>query len=207
MPSNDEVVRSRADRSRTTWAIQAAREEQVADHAQRVMRYACVLAETLRLDARVIEEIRIASLLHDIGKRALPAEILNKPTKLTHDEWRVIRLHSTLGSALAKRLGHSAEVCALVRHHHEHWDGSGYPAGLQGKDSPTGARVIALADVFDALTTPRPYRVALTPDNALAVMRTEAGTVLDPHLFPIFEDRIQQLLAHTNRFVGCPPVH
>jgi HD-GYP domain-containing protein (c-di-GMP phosphodiesterase class II) len=153
----------------------------------------------LRLGERLVEEIRVASLLHDIGKHVLPVALLDKTAPLTPEEWCLIRQHSEIGSVLAARLGHSAEVRALIRHHHEHWDGSGYPHGLAGGDTPLGARVIAIADVFDALTSPRPYRVALSDSAALQLMRKEAGTVLDPELFEVFDDLLQHTSSERTR--------
>ncbi|HSL70602.1 MAG TPA: HD-GYP domain-containing protein, partial [Longimicrobiales bacterium] len=156
------------------------------EHSFRVMGYAVQLAERLELDATLVSEIRVASLLHDIGKQAIPARILNKPDALTPDEWRLIRLHPRIGSGMATSLGYNESVRAMVLHHHEHWDGSGYPTGLQAVDIPVGARVIAMADVFDALTSPRSYRSALDARTALGVMRAEAGTILDPFMFLTF---------------------
>jgi HD-GYP domain-containing protein (c-di-GMP phosphodiesterase class II) len=181
------------------------------------MRHACRLAETLRLSGCLIEEIRRASLIHDVGKHALPAALLSKKTSLTPADWHLIRGHPELGSQLAAQLGYDAAVRALVRHHHEHWDGSGYPQRLEGVDIPLGARIIAIADVFDALTSTRPYRVALPAATALAVMRAESGTVLDPDLFQLFEHMIERTLKadsctqtehkRANRFARYTPVH
>ena len=191
MPTNEAVERQRSGRSQPAQFGQAASQRNLDEHATRVTGYACWLARTLRLSSQLVHEIRAASLLHDIGKRALPAALLNKTTALTQDEWRQIRRHPELGCALAQALGFDERVRTLIRHHHEHWDGSGYPFGLQETDTPIGARVIAIADVFDALTSPRSYRVALDAGAALAVMRAETGTVLDPHLFAVFEDMME----------------
>jgi putative nucleotidyltransferase with HDIG domain len=181
-------------------AALATSQRSVDEHATRVMGYACLLARTLRLSSQMVAEIRHASLLHDIGKRALPDALLNKTAPLTSEEWRLIRTHPEVGCALAQLLGHDDSVRSLIRHHHEHWDGSGYPYGLQEAAIPVGARVIAIADVFDALTSPRSYRVALDASAALAVMHAEAGTVLDPHLFAAFEQLIEKSLRRNNRW-------
>jgi putative nucleotidyltransferase with HDIG domain len=163
------------------------------------MGYACWLARTLRLSTQQIAEIRVASLLHDIGKTALPQALLEKTTSLTQNDWRQIRKHPELGCALARALGYDERIRTLIRHHHEHWDGTGYPYGLQETDTPVGARIIAIADVFDALTSPRSYRVALDAGAALAVMRAETGTVLDPHLFAVFEEIMEDNFGRRER--------
>ena len=199
MPTNDVVARMGSHQSRTTRASQIASQRHVAEHSRRVMQYACLLAETLRLSDAMVEEIRVASLLHDIGKHALPVALLDKTAPLAPEEWSLIKQHAELGSALAGRLGHNADIRALIRHHHEHWDGSGYPCGLAGADTPLGARVIAIADVFDALTSPRSYRVALSDLAALQVMRAEAGTVLDPNLFDVFQDLLERTSSERTR--------
>jgi HD-GYP domain-containing protein (c-di-GMP phosphodiesterase class II) len=130
-----------------------------------------------------------------------PDALLNKTTPLTNDEWRLIRTHPEVGCALARVSGHDDSVRSLIRHHHEHWDGSGYPYGLQQSEIPVGARVIAIVDVFDALTSPRSYRIALDSTAALAVMRAEAGSVLDPHLFAAFEQLIESGVRRNHRWV------
>ena len=201
MPTKDAVQRMRWGQTRPGPAALAASQRNVDEHSARVMGYACLLARTLRLSPQMVSEIRLASLLHDIGKRALPDALLNKTTPLTNEEWRLIRTHPEVGCALARLHGHDEAVRSLIRHHHEHWDGSGYPYGLQEAAIPVGARVIAIADVFDALTSPRSYRIALDASAALAVMRAEAGTVLDPHLFAAFEQLIESGFSRNKRWV------
>ena len=161
-----------------------------AEHALRVMQHAVRLAEALELAPDFVNELRAASRLHDVGKSAIPARILNKAEPLTLIEWELIQLHPAIGASLAERCGYSAHVATMIEHHHEHWDGSGYPAGLRGQEIPLGSRIIAVADVFDALISLRSYSSALQPDSAIAVMRGEAGSILDPELFSIFEQLI-----------------
>ena len=164
------------------------------DEARRLGELKEVRGAHWNLELGAISEVNV--------RKALPPALLNKTTPLSADEWRQIRTHPDLGCALARRLGYDERIRTLIRHHHEHWDGSGYPDGLQQTDTPAGARVIAVADVFDALTSPRPYRIALDAGAALAVMRAEMGTVLDPHFFSVFEETIENGLRRIDRRAG-----
>jgi putative nucleotidyltransferase with HDIG domain len=146
----------------------------------------CVLADRLaaasalsRSDRRVV---RLGALLHDVGKCAIPHQILRKPGSLTEQEWVVMRRHPVIGAELLAQLHVSASVVASVRHHHERWDGSGYPDGLCGEAIPLPARVIALADVYDAMLSDRPYQAARPTATAQAVIAAERGTMFDPAL-------------------------
>jgi len=121
------------------------------------LRLAEGIARTHGLDAKTVEQVRLAALLHDMGKIAVPDQILQKPGKLDPDELAVLREHPELGFQLLEGLG-VAPVDAWVRHHHEFWDGSGYPHGLQGEEIPLGSRIILVADAFDAMTSDRAYR-------------------------------------------------
>ena len=203
--TNEAVVRQRSGQPQPADPVQPASQRRLDEHATRVMGYACWLARTLRLSTQQIAEIRVASLLHDIGKTALPQALLDKTTSLTQNDWRQIRKHPELGCALARALSYDERIRTLIRHHHEHWDGTGYPCGLQETDTPVGSRIIAIADVFDALTSPRSYRVALDAGAALAVMRAETGRVLDPHLFAVFEEIMEDNFGRRER-VGAPNI-
>lgn len=176
--------------SRGTPTAEEECSRRTAAHAHRVMQHAVRLAEALDLTAAFVNDLRAASILHDVGKNAIPARILNKTGPLTPSEWDLIRLHPRLGAGLAERFGYGVNVATMIEHHHERWTGGGYPAGLQGLAIPLGSRIIAVADVFDALTSARSYCGALQVEHALAVMRTEAGIFLDPDLFAIFERQI-----------------
>jgi HD-GYP domain-containing protein (c-di-GMP phosphodiesterase class II) len=120
-----------------------------------------------------------AGLLHDIGKIGVPEAILAKPGPLTLDEWTVMRAHPVVGAQIVEPFEFFAPAIAAIRHHHERWDGSGYPDGLAGEAIPIEARVVAVADVFDALTSTRSYRAALPRDVALATLLAAAGRTLD----------------------------
>ena len=121
-------------------------------------------------------------MLHDIGKIGISDTILHKPDKLTDDEWKIMRVHPDIGARIVEGIPFLNDAVPLIRHHHERWDGSGYPAGLKGREIPTQARIFAVADVFDALTSRRRYREKSTPDEALQFMKDNAGVLFDPDI-------------------------
>jgi putative nucleotidyltransferase with HDIG domain len=157
-----------------------------AGHCERVADYACALAAAAGLGDDVLLWFRMGALLHDVGKIVVPSEILNKPGRLTADERAVIERHPDAGVELIGRIEFPWDIRPMVRHHHEAWDGSGYPARLAGEDIPLPARILCVADVYDALASDRPYRPAFSRERALSIMSDEAGTRLDPHLFELF---------------------
>lgn len=162
------------------------RDTYTGTHSTKVAELAAKLARALRLPDATVEQIEAAALVHDLGKVAVPDSILLKPGKLTAEEWAVIKRHPVVGAELLEGLEVYAGVADIVRHEHEHWDGGGYPDGLRGERIPLGSRILALADVWDALTSDRPYRKAFPPDEARRILRGMAGTVLDPKLVDIF---------------------
>lgn len=130
--------------------------------------------------------LKTAALLHDIGKIGIPDAILHKPGKLTPDEVRVIRLHAVIAEDILKPLDSGTAISGIVRHHHERFDGSGYPDGLAGSTIPLASRIIAVADTYDAMRSDRPYRAAVPMENCLKEIRAAAGTQLDPEWVEIF---------------------
>lgn len=148
-------------------------------HSRRVADHASAIAAELGLAEGMVATIRTAALLHDIGKVETPVEIVDKPAALDAEEYETIQRHPGVGARLVEALGDPA-VTAIVRHHHERFDGTGYPARLQGYEIPLGARVVAVADTFDALTSPRPYRPAMSERRALSLLEEAAGSQLDP---------------------------
>ena len=155
-------------------------------HCERVANYACALARAVGVEPEVLLWFRMGALLHDVGKIVVPAEILNKPGRLTPDEREVIERHPDAGVELIGDIEFPWDIRPMVRHHHEAWDGSGYPAGLAGDDIPLPARILCVADVYDALASDRPYRRAFAHETTLEMMAGEAGTKLDPALFDVF---------------------
>ena len=144
-------------------------------HSERIAEYAVQFGEVLGLDADELENLRVASLLHDVGKVAVPDSILLKPGKLTPEEMKIMRRHPVVGEEICSPLKSFRRVLPAVRHHHERADGSGYPDGLEGDAIPIAARILQLADIYDALATDRPYRRALSVADSLQVMATEAN--------------------------------
>ena len=157
-------------------------------HCERVADYACALASASGMDSERLRWFRMGALLHDVGKIVVPSSILNKPGPLTAKEWATMKEHPRAGVRLLREIEFPWDIRPMVRHHHEHWDGGGYPDGLAGDDIPVSARILCIADVFDALTSDRSYRAGLTPAHALRVMRADCGTIFDPSLFEVFED-------------------
>ena len=163
-----------------------AKDQYTRGHCQRVADYACRLAKEVGFDEQTLIWFRMGAFLHDVGKTALPAELLNKRAPLTAAERKSMEAHTVIGEALLTGVQFPWNVRPMVRGHHERWDGRGYPDGLQGERIPYAARILCLADVYDALTTNRPYRQAFTAQQALEVMREDEGA-FDPALFAIFE--------------------
>jgi putative nucleotidyltransferase with HDIG domain len=164
-----------------------ARDPDTHHHAQRVQRYAVALAREHAIqDSTMLEAIRAAALLHDIGKLAIPGDVLHKPETLTASEYDCVKQHVTLGADMLAAVPFSGPLAEIVRHHHENWDGSGYPDGLSGETIPLGSRLLAIVDCFDALTSPRPYRDPMTPEIALAMIRERRGTMYDPQIVDVF---------------------
>lgn len=150
-----------------------ARDEGTGDHCERLSNLVARLGERLGLDEGEVKALRRAGYLHDIGKIAVPDAILLKPGRLTQDEWQIMRAHVETGVKMCAPLRTLRPVLPIIRHHHEKWDGSGYPDGLKGEEIPLLARVFQLADVFDALTNERPYRRPVSPRQALATIWEE----------------------------------
>src|SRR5436305_1888153 len=155
-----------------------ARDPYTHGHSHRVARHAEMLAEAMGLASPEIAKIRTAALLHDVGKIHTPVAILHKPGRLSSAEFELIKRHPGDGATMVATLG-DPKLTAMVRDHHERLDGSGYPAGLAGQDISVGARIIAVADTFDAIISTRPYRGAKTHKQALQILKDEAGTTLD----------------------------
>ena len=166
-----------------------AKDPALEGHCERLAHYAVALGEALQLEPEALEALRRGALLHDIGKIGIPDAILMKPGPLSPDEWKVMRQHPLIGERICLPLKSMASVLPIIRHHHERWDGSGYPDGLAGEAIPLLARILQVADVFDALTTFRPYKQERDPADALAVLRKQAANGLhDARLVDLFEE-------------------
>lgn len=165
-----------------------ARDPRTHGHSKRVARHATSIARALQLGDEEVARIRTAALLHDVGKIEVSWEVLEKPGGLTDEEFAEIKEHPAAGARLVESMG-DPELAAIVRHHHERIDGGGYPDGLSRGQIPIGARIIAVADTFDALTSARSYRQPRSHEEALAVLREEAGTQLDGRAVRAFDGR------------------
>lgn len=170
-----------------------AKDSYTYGHSRKVSEYAVAAAEKLNLPHDQIANIRAASLLHDIGKVGVPDSILNKKEPLTDEEWKPIKGHPELGVEILRHVIDLANCLPAILHHHEHYDGSGYPAGLKGEKIPLEARVLAVADAYDAMTSPRPYREQLSMEEALKELKRCAGTQFDPDIVELFCKTIQPL--------------
>jgi diguanylate cyclase (GGDEF)-like protein/putative nucleotidyltransferase with HDIG domain len=164
-----------------------AKDQITHGHIRRVQAYAVGLAKHVGVtDLRLIKAIEAAALLHDMGKLAVPEYILNKPGKLTAAEFEKMKLHAAVGADILSAIDFPYPVVPIVRHHHENWDGTGYPDKLAGTNIPIGARILSVVDCFDALTSDRPYRPRLTDDESLAILRERRGSMYDPLIVDAF---------------------
>ncbi|HET6751709.1 MAG TPA: HD-GYP domain-containing protein [Actinomycetes bacterium] len=169
-----------------SWTIAEAKDPRTRAHLQRTHDYAVALTEAVDPALAADQRLRYGFLLHDVGKVGIPEAVLNKAGPLDDDEWEVMRAHPLIGVQMVagiKSLGHAVEV---IRCHHERWDGKGYPAGLAGDAIPLGARIFAVADAFDAMTSDRPYRRALPFERACQEIQDGAGSQFDPTVVEVF---------------------
>jgi putative two-component system response regulator len=163
-----------------------ARDRNTRGHVERVQRYAMALARALNWDEEALAVLEYGALLHDMGKLLVPRAILNKPGRLTPAEWEVLRRHPQDGAQMLAGVDHLRGALPYVLHHHEQWNGAGYPHGLAGKAIPIEGRLLAVVDAFDAMTSDRPYRPARSAADARAEIRCQAGIQFDPAMAEAF---------------------
>lgn len=187
-----ELKKTYRETVRTLVKIIEMHDPYTAGHSDRVAKYSRELCEALRLSPAITEKVELAAYLHDLGKINLDLSgIVRKAAKLTEEERRLIRLHSVVSADLANQVSFfQGEIEAMIRHHHENWDGSGYPHGLSGEDIPRGSRIILIADAFDAMTTSRVYRDALDLKEVKAEFEKFAGVQFDPEMVPVFLEEV-----------------
>jgi diguanylate cyclase (GGDEF)-like protein/putative nucleotidyltransferase with HDIG domain len=194
-------------------AIQA-KDGNGSSHVERVQYYASSLARRVGLSEMDAQAVETAALLHDIGKLAVPEHILSKPGPLTPHERKKMQIHAQVGAEIVGAVPFPCPVAPVIRSHHERWDGTGYPMGLSGTEIPIGARILAVVDCFDAVTSERPYRRAVTPEDAVRILEEDAGKAFDPaivrkftellpNLTPPGDDPSRKLLLVKG--IGCPP--
>jgi HD-GYP domain-containing protein (c-di-GMP phosphodiesterase class II) len=158
-----------------------AKDHYTGEHVEQCAVIAERIAEALKFDSRTVENIKHAAVLHDLGKIGIEKEILSKPGKLNDEEWASVKQHPRIGADILSGIHLLKDVVPLVLYHHEHFDGSGYPEGLQGDQIPIGARIIAIADSYQALISNRPYRQKVySPKEAVDIIQQEAGRKFDP---------------------------
>ncbi len=163
-----------------------------AEHALRVMSFAIALARELKISKRRIETLKIACLLHDLGKLVVDENILFKKGKLNKKEFDQIKKHPHWGSEVISLVYFLRDIIPIMANHHENYDGSGYPTGVKGEDIPLEARILSVADVYEALTADRPYRKGFSPEEAITIMEGEKGQKLDPKLTDVFLDMVKK---------------
>jgi len=176
-----------------------AKDQTAHNHVRRVQIYATAVARQLGLSGGEVQAIKTAALLHDIGKLAVPEHILAKPGPLTAEEFQKVRIHPQVGADIIANVPFTYPVAPLILHHHERWDGRGYPAGLKGEEIPIGARILCLVDYYDALISDRPYHDPIDEEAAVALIEQEAGRALDPAIVRTFVSILPQLRAEAQQ--------
>jgi HD-GYP domain-containing protein (c-di-GMP phosphodiesterase class II) len=156
------------------------------EHVENTVRYATEIAKALSLPAEEIELVKQASMLHDLGKVGVSENILLKKSKLNKKEFDEIKRHPQIGADIIRPIQYLRDIIPFIFYHHERWDGHGYPSGIKGEEIPMGARIIALADVYQALTSDRPYRKAYSKKKAIQIIKEGSGTQFDPKIVDIF---------------------
>ncbi|MCG0278329.1 MAG: diguanylate cyclase [Thermanaeromonas sp.] len=177
----------------TLVALINAKDRYTYGHSERVMSYSLALAEKLNLSVEDKDALRYGAYLHDLGKIEIESSLLNKDGPLTKEEWEIMKTHPLWGSELLRPLIFFQKIALILRYHHENYNGSGYPDGLKGENIPLLARIVRLADSFDAMTTDRPYRKGLTFEQASEELRQGAGTLYDPKLVEVFLEAVKEV--------------
>ena len=198
-----ELQRTRLDIIRRLGFAAEYRDEETGSHILRMSHSCVLLAQALGWSEEACDLIMNASPMHDIGKIGIPDAILRKPGRLEPDEWEVMQTHASIGYQLLE--GDDSPIMSMARDiagsHHEKWDGSGYPRGLVGEDIPVSARIAALADVFDALTSPRPYKQAWSVERAIRLIQEQSGRHFDPVLVELFMQKLPDIVQLRERYV------
>jgi putative nucleotidyltransferase with HDIG domain len=174
-----------------------AKDQYTSGHSTRVSRYALLIAEKLGLSTKEKHQLYLASMLHDIGKIGVPDELLHRPGALSDDEMERVRSHVQLGASMIEMLGEMHPIVPLIRHHHESWDGTGYPDGMKGEEIPLISRIISVADMYDAMTSDRPYRKRRSHQEAVEEIKVTCGSKLDPRVAEAFLQVLKEISPAT----------
>lgn len=183
------------------------KDDQTGNHARRVRDYAVLLAESFDPGILENEALVFGFLLHDVGKIGIPEHILMKPGPLSDSEWEVMRRHPNMGARILETIEFlQPHAVGVVLHHHERWDGGGYPAGLKREEIPLGARLFAVADAFDAMTSDRPYRSGMSVESAMAEILDNSGTQFDPEVVSCFLRSREEILGRLAEDISSPSI-
>ena len=163
-----------------------AKSQETEAHGQRIGRFCRMMGEQLGLSPKELNDLQLLSKLHDIGKIGIDDSILNKPGKLSEEEWEIMKQHPEIGHNIAMSTLQLEHIAGYILHHHERWDGAGYPIGLKGQEIPVLSRILSIADAFDAMTEDRVYRKAMTYEAAIREIERNAGTQFDPEITRLF---------------------
>lgn len=170
-----------------------ARDEYTGEHSKNVSRFVALLCNNLKLSDEEIDKIKIAATIHDIGKIGVRDNVLNKPDKLTFEEYEIMKTHPSIGADIIGKIDGFDDIAKIIKHHHEKWDGRGYPDKLRGEEIPIGSQIIAIADTYDAIVSNRVYRKSLGRDRAIEILLEERGKQFNPELVDLFVKEIVNL--------------
>jgi response regulator RpfG family c-di-GMP phosphodiesterase len=199
---NEEIENTQREIIYTLGEIAETRSKETGYHVKRVAEYSCLLAEKYGLSEKEIELIRIASPMHDVGKVAISDDILNKPGKLTLEEYQIMKTHTNIGYEMLKHSNRTIIQTAsiIARQHHEKYNGGGYPSGIKGEDIHLYSRITAIADVFDALSSNRVYKSAWTTQRIVEFFKSERGEHFDPKLTDLFLENFNEFLEIKEKY-------
>ncbi len=178
-----------------------AKEHEVGNHSYRVTQLAMVLAQEMEIKGRELVDLYCGSILHDIGKIGIPDSILTKHENLSSEEWEIMKRHPEIGYRIVSHIGYFKNAAEIIYSHHEHYDGTGYPRGLKGDEIVLGARIFSVCDTLDALTVERPYRNALSFEDAKRFILNQSGKIFDPHVVDCFVDVEIKLMEFSGKIV------